>query len=560
MTPPEFRDLDEKSVEELKATGVNKSAFEKEYICKDGTRIPVLIAGAMLDEERSRGIAIVIDITERRKTEDALRASEEKYRTLFENMLEGFAYCRMIYDELQRPVDFIYLNVNRSFDRIIGVKTVIGKLVTEVFPGIREAYPQLFEIYGKVALTGQPEFFDLDFSPSGKWLHISVYSPQREYFVAIFEDITEQKRAEAELRESEQRLLLALDVSRMGIWELDLALHTAHRTLRHDQIFGYETFLTEWTYEMFLSHVIPEDRADVDEKFNEAIAKQQVWSFDCRIRRSDGVVRWIMALGKGEYDPNGKPVRMLGIVQDITDRKQVEQQREILIKDLEQKNAELERFTYTVSHDLRSPLITIHGFTGLLETDIAGNNATAIAHDLDRINMAATKMEELLHDLLNLSRIGRIVNPPEKVSFTVIADGAVELLEVGIRERKVVVVIDPGMPVVKVDQARVREAIMNLVENAVKFMGDQQYPEIRIGVDYDNNQPVFFVRDNGIGIDPKYFGKLFNLFEKLDAKKEGSGVGLAIVRRIIEVQGGRIWVESGGPGKGSTFRFTLPVL
>jgi signal transduction histidine kinase len=174
--------------------------------------------------------------------------------------------------------------------------------------------------------------------------------------------------------------------------------------------------------------------------------------------------------------------------------------------------------------------------------------------------MAATKMEELLHDLLNLSRIGRIVNPPEKVSFTVIAEGAVELLEVGIRERKVVVVIDPGMPVVKVDQARVREAIMNLVENAVKFMGDQQYPEIRIGVEYDNNQPVFFVRDNGIGIDPKYFGKLFNLFEKLDAKKEGSGVGLAIVRRIIEVQGGRIWVESGGPGKGSTFRFTLPVL
>jgi PAS domain S-box-containing protein len=391
-------------------------------------------------------------------------------------------------------------------------------------------------------------------------LHISVYSPQREYFVAIFEDITEQKRAEAELRESEQRLLLALDVSRMGIWELDLSLHTAHRTLRHDQIFGYETLLPEWTYEMFLVHVIPEDRADVDEKFNEAIAKQQVWSFDCRIRRSDGVVRWIMALGKGEYDPNGKPVRMLGIVQDITDRKQVEQQREILIKDLEQKNAELERFTYTVSHDLRSPLITIHGFTGLLETDIAGNNATAIAHDLDRINTAATKMEELLHDLLNLSRIGRIVNPPEKVSFTVIAEGAVELLEVGIRERKVVVVIDPGMPVVKVDQARVREAIMNLVENAVKFMGDQQYPEIRIGVDYDNNQPVFFVRDNGIGIDPKYFGKLFNLFEKLDAKKEGSGVGLAIVRRIIEVQGGRIWVESGGPGKGSTFRFTLPVL
>ncbi len=100
---------------------------------------------------------------------------------------------------------------------------------------------------------------------------------------------------------------------------------------------------------------------------------------------------------------------------------------------------------------------------------------------------------------------------------------------------------------------------MNLVENAVKFMGDQQHPEIRIGVEDNNNQPTFFVRDNGIGIDPKYFEKLFTIFEKLDAKKEGSGIGLAIVKRIIEVHGGRIWVESEGEGKGSTFRFTLPV-
>ncbi len=127
-----------------------------------------------------------------------------------------------------------------------------------------------------------------------------------------------------------------------------------------------------------------------------------------------------------------------------------------------------------------------------------------------------------------------------------------------IRERKAKVVIDPDMPEVNVDRARVREAVMNLIENAVKFMGDQQNPEIRIGVESNDGEPVFFVRDNGIGIDPKYFGKLFNLFEKLDAKKEGSGIGLAIVKRIIEVQGGRIWVESDGPGKGVTFLFTLP--
>ena len=177
----------------------------------------------------------------------------------------------------------------------------------------------------------------------------------------------------------------------------------------------------------------------------------------------------------------------------------------------------------------------------------------------DRINTATNKMEELLRDLLNLSKIGRIVNLPEEVSFTIIGKEAVEMLEGEIRERKARIIIDPDMPVVNVDRIQVREAVMNLVENAVKFMGDQQHPEIRIGVEYDTIQPIFFVRDNGIGIDPKYFEKLFIIFEKLDAKKEGSGIGLAIVKRVIEFQGGRIWVESEGEGKGSTFLFTLPV-
>jgi signal transduction histidine kinase len=237
-----------------------------------------------------------------------------------------------------------------------------------------------------------------------------------------------------------------------------------------------------------------------------------------------------------------------------------ELQREALIKELEQKNAELERFTYTVSHDLKSPLITIKGFAGLLEEDIRNGNSANIAKDLDRINTATGNMEILLRDLLELSRIGRIVNPPEKVSFTTVAREASELLEGAFRERGVTIKIDPEMPAVNVDHSRVREAVMNLLENAAKFMGGQSEPVIEIGVRYDQKKPVFFVKDNGIGIDPRFQKRIFNLFEKLDGKTEGSGAGLAIVRRIIEVHGGRIWVESEGEGKGSTFCFTLPVI
>jgi PAS domain S-box-containing protein len=154
---------------------------------------------AMNEELTATDEELRANIDELARREGELRESEEKYRSLFETMLEGFAYCRMIYDEDESPVDFIYLMVNPAFDRIVGVKTVINRRVTEVFPGIKEALPELFEIYGRVALTGRPESFDLDFKPLGKWLHLSVYSPEKNYFVAVFDDITGRRKAEKAL-------------------------------------------------------------------------------------------------------------------------------------------------------------------------------------------------------------------------------------------------------------------------------------------------------------------------------------------------------------------------
>ncbi len=187
---------------------------------KDRSFINVKINATGLKDKAGtyvRGVLIVEDITGRIQTEDALRESEEKYRSLFDNMLEGMAHCRMVFDDKGRPVDFIYLTVNPAFNRIIGTTTVTGKPVTEVFPGINEAYPALFEIYGRVASTGRPESFDLDFKPSAKWLHISVYSPEKEYFVAIFEDITERKRAEESRILATKKLNLLSRITRHDI-------------------------------------------------------------------------------------------------------------------------------------------------------------------------------------------------------------------------------------------------------------------------------------------------------------------------------------------------------
>jgi signal transduction histidine kinase len=224
---------------------------------------------------------------------------------------------------------------------------------------------------------------------------------------------------------------------------------------------------------------------------------------------------------------------------------------------LEVKNAELERFTYTVSHDLRSPLITIRGYLGHLETSASEGNLERFREDAARIHRAAARMDTLLHDLLELSRVGRVLSPDSNVPMAAVAQDAADLLLGPLHSRGVQLEIAPDLPSVRGDRQRLLEVMQNLVENAIKFMGDQSQPRIRIGVRRDSSDPVFFVSDNGIGIDPRHGEKVFELFEKLDPRAEGTGVGLALVKRIVEAHGGRVWVESPPEGRGSTFCFTL---
>ncbi len=243
---------------------------------------------------------------------------------------------------------------------------------------------------------------------------------------------------------------------------------------------------------------------------------------------------------------------------EIAERVRAEAARQALIAELEAKNAELERFTYTVSHDLKSPLITIQGFLGFLEQAALAGDVEQVKADIGRISNAASKMQKLLEDLLELSRIGRVVNAPQAVPLGELAHETVGLLAGQLMERGVEVVIAADLPVVYGDRPRLLEVLQNLVENAVKYMGEQPRPSVEIGLRYHDDEPVFFVRDNGIGIEPRYHERVFDLFARLDQKSTGTGVGLAIVKRIVEVHGGRIWVESEGVGEGSTFCFTLP--
>ena len=235
-------------------------------------------------------------------------------------------------------------------------------------------------------------------------------------------------------------------------------------------------------------------------------------------------------------------------------------QRQKLIEELDSKNSELELFTYSVSHDLKSPLFTIRGFLGFLKEDITAGDVSRVESDVRRISDAMRVMEERLDDLLELSRAGKLTDEPEEMKFNELIAEALELVHGRLTEKNITVNVEKDLPSIFGDRHRLLEVLQNLLDNAAKFMGDQADPRIDIGQHgEEDGKPVFFIRDNGVGIPSEHHQRIFGVFSKLNPKAEGNGIGLSLVKRIIEAHDGRIWLKS-EPGAGSTFYFSLPRL
>ena len=273
-----------------------------------------------------------------------------------------------------------------------------------------------------------------------------------------------------------------------------------------------------------------------------------------------------LAIGEGDFSQtvevhSDDEIGMLGnAFNKMGDLLKKNDQQQKLLAQLEQKNTELERFAYTVSHDLKSPLVTVNGFIGLLERDIANGDNSRVKADIQKIMSATQTMAALLEDLLELSRIGRQVHPSHEFSLNELSESIIETLQSLIEESKAEIKIQPAMPLVFADQLRIGEVIQNLLENAIKFSGEDNHPRIEISATRKQNKVVVSFKDNGIGIEPRYHDNVFGLFNRLDSNVPGTGVGLALVKRIVEIHGGQIWIESSGDRQGTTFCFTLPMV
>ncbi|MCK5742401.1 MAG: PAS domain-containing protein, partial [Chlorobi bacterium] len=249
--------------------------------------------------------------------------------------------------------------------------------------------------------------------------------------------------------------------------------------------------------------------------------------------------------------------KFANIFHDVTDKVRALKKNAELISELKAKNRESEQFTYAVSHDLKSPLITIKGFMGLISDDLTAQNYERIPADLARISNASDKMNDLLDDILSLSRIGYVVNNPVTIPINKLISEVIELLHGTISEKNVIVKVSENMPEIFADYRRISEVFQNLIENSIKFSPNQVQPTIEISCEMKEDIPEFHIRDYGIGIDKEDQNSIFVLFNKLDDSYSGSGVGLSIVKRICELRGGYIKVNSQGLNQGSIFKFAF---
>jgi PAS domain S-box-containing protein len=571
LIAPEERDRVKEAVSQRLA-GSGDVQYATMGIRKDGSRVPIEIYGSSLElDGRPAAVATVLDISDRVHAETALRESEARFRIAFEQSGMGIALsrpdgkfekvnpalCQLLGYTEAEMLELTFHDVTHPDDRattILHVRSALG--VNEAGYTVEKRYVKKDGGIVWILLTAT--------------LHRDGGRPL--YFIAQVQDITARKLAESRLKASEERFDLAVAGTSDGIWDWDLSAKELYYSPRWKSQLGYAEHevgsgITEWE-----QRIHPDDlvraRAMVADYFAGRVER---FELEHRLRHKDGTYRWILARAAAVRDDAGYARRLVGTNTDRTERKRLEEsiaaQTHVLAQrnaqlarqslELERSNEELERFAYAASHDLQEPLRMVTSFTGLLAKQYEGQLDDKAQQYIHFATDGAMRMRRLIQDLLAYSRVGSRGGELTLIDSEAVLGEALRNLAAALRDSGATITHGP-LPTVWADTTQLGQVLQNLIGNALKFRGAAT-PAIHVSAVRDDEVWRFSVRDNGIGIEPRHVDRIFIMFQRLHTRAEfpGTGIGLALCRRIVERHGGRIWVES-TPGEGATFHFTLP--
>ncbi|MBI2857572.1 MAG: PAS domain-containing protein [Chloroflexi bacterium] len=547
---------------QLSLSTAETEALSRDFVLKmvsyprdefDAVRLMDVVKGFRYSLVRNGKEWELIESSEVRVATDALRRNEEKLSSLFAHMEEGFAYQRIIVDSEGRPCDYVYLEVNDAFECQTGLKreNIIGKKVTEVLPGIREEKTDWIGIYGKVALTGKPARFDSFAAGLNRWYSVSAFMPHPGYCAVTFADVTENKKAEAEILSIKTEWERTFD----SVPDLIAIIDRDHKVVRANKAMADKLRLTPQQCIGRSCHEIVHGMPAVPGfcPLPSSCTDGQSHSVEIHDPRLGGH----FLITTTPLLDQGKAKGVVHVARDISEQKRAAAVLEQRTRELESANRELEAFSYSVSHDLKAPLRIMDGYSQAILEDYTDKLDDQGKAWLNNIRSSSRLMGQLINDILNLSRISRSEMRIEKVSLSNVADRIVQELKQAEPGRTAEFEVCPGIECVG-DAGLLRLALQNLLGNAFKYTSRVKDARIRFGTKDISGAPAYFVADNGIGFDMRYAGKLFQPFQRLHSEKDfpGTGIGLATVQRVMKRHSGQVWAEA-EEGKGATFYFSL---
>lgn len=496
------------------------------------------------------------NIDERKRAAEELKKAYEERNEILESIGDAFFAV---------DNDWIVTYWNRVAEQVLfkNKEEILGKNLWVEYADAVDS--DFYRMYHRAKETNEILSFEEHYPTLGKWFEVTAY-PSPKGLSVYFKDVTLRKATDLIIREANERFERVTEATTDAIWDWDISKDIYYRGNGFQRLFGYEPQKILKRTDFWKDNFHPEDVDAIKESVEEALANPEtrLWELEYRILHPSGTTKTVLDKGIIIRDDQGKPIRMVGAITDITYRKEYERELKRLnadliknIYDLQLANEELEQFAFITSHDLQEPLRMISSFMDQLRRKY-GDQLDDRAHQYIHYAIdGAKRMKHIILDLLEYSRAGRLKEPNEIVDPNLIVEDYLVLRKKIIQEKSAQISYDP-LPKIKTAKVPLTQVFHCLLDNAIKYSKPDIAPQIFVSVREMEDAWQFMVQDNGIGIDPEFFHKIFVIFQRLHNREEfeGTGIGLALVKKQIESRGGKVWVES-EVGKGSTFYFSL---